>query len=133
MGHSEAEVSKVIETGVLKAWLSQAGFLYFKCFPEKKHTLKDAKETMRVSALLLGGRKRPALVDLRPIKFITREAREYYSGENMTTLVCAAALIVGSPLSRMVGNFFLGMNKPLIPIRLFSEERKAIQWLKKFI
>jgi hypothetical protein len=45
----------------------------------------------------------------------------------------ATALIVDSPVGRIIGNFFIGMNKPGIPVKIFDSEDKAIQWLRGFI
>jgi hypothetical protein len=45
----------------------------------------------------------------------------------------AAALLIGSPLTRAIGNFFMGLNKPLIPTRLFTSETEALAWLKGFV
>jgi len=35
-----------------------------------------------------------------------------------------------SPLSRAVGNIFLGVNRPLVPCRLFTSEPQALAWLR---
>jgi hypothetical protein len=43
------------------------------------------------------------------------------------------ALLVGSPMSRAIGNFFIGLNKPLIPTRLFVSEPEALAWLRGFL
>ena len=48
-------------------------------------------------------------------------------------LVSALALIVGSPLSRIIGNFFLSVNKPLYPARLFDNEASGLAWLQAII
>jgi hypothetical protein len=39
-------------------------------------------------------------------------------------------LIIGGPLSRIIGNFFLSVNKPLYPARLFDNEASALAWLQ---
>ena len=48
-------------------------------------------------------------------------------------LVSAVALIVGTPLSRMMGNFFLTVSKPMAPTRLFDDEASALAWLQEFV
>jgi hypothetical protein len=32
----------------------------------------------------------------------------------------------------MMGNFFLGVSKPMVPTRLFDEEASAVAWLLTF-
>ena len=44
----------------------------------------------------------------------------------------ATALLTSSPVSKTIGNFFMGLNKPLSPTRLFTNSDKAIQWLHTF-
>lgn len=48
-------------------------------------------------------------------------------------LVSAVALIVGTPLSRMMGNVFLSVSKPMAPTRLFHDEASALAWLQEFV
>lgn len=43
------------------------------------------------------------------------------------------ALLIGSPVSRMIGNFFLGINRLRVPVRLFSDEAEALEWLKRYL
>jgi hypothetical protein len=47
-------------------------------------------------------------------------------------LVSAVALVVATPLSRMMGNFFLTVSKPMAPTRLFDDEASALAWLQEF-
>lgn len=50
------------------------------------------------------------------------------SAENdaVTTQV---ALVAKSPVERMIANFFLGLNKPQVPVRMFTDPDKARAWL----
>ena len=66
------------------------------------------------------------MVDIRACTSIDREAREAYA---VNPLNLAVALLIGNPISRMLGNFYLGLNRVASPIRLFNSEDKAISWL----
>ena len=48
-------------------------------------------------------------------------------------LVSAVALVVGTPLSRMMGNFFLNVSRPTTPTRLFDDEASGLAWLQEFV
>jgi hypothetical protein len=73
----------------------------------------------------------PVLADIRHVKAIEREAREVYrSREKYNMEVTALAILVGSPLSRAIGNFFIGLSRMPMPTRLFTSEADAIRWLK---
>jgi hypothetical protein len=39
------------------------------------------------------------------------------------------AVLVGDPLSRMLGNFFLRVSRPAYPTRIFTDEAAARRWL----
>jgi hypothetical protein len=49
-----------------------------------------------------------------------------------TTQVKAAARVTGSDFNNALANFFLAVNKPMIPTRLFTDKQKAKQWLQQF-
>ncbi len=69
---------------------------------------------------------------LRLIKSISREARMYYANERTASIQRATALLVDSPVSRVIANFFLGLNRPLSPTRMFTHQTQAILWLQTF-
>ena len=96
-------------------------------------TLEDARENVALCRRMNAGRKRPVLVDLRAIKSQTAEARGYLAGREGAEICQAVGLLIGSPLSRVLGNFYLGMNKPMVPTRLFTSEEEAQAWLKSFL
>ncbi len=96
-------------------------------------TLADAIACVDATFIVAGRRRRPVLVDARGLRSQTREAREYFSSAEATERVLAVALFVGSPVSRMIGNFFLGMGAQRVPTRLFTAEPPAIDWLLPFV
>lgn len=95
-------------------------------------TLDDARENLAVTAELTRGHRVPVLVDLRPIRSQTAEARAYFAGPAATAVTRAVALVVASPVSRVLGNFFLGFNRPATPARLFTSVDEALAWLRTF-
>ena len=95
-------------------------------------TVDDAKLFVRRASDWYAGKRHPILIDLQGIRSITREARAYYAGPETARVSSACALVVTSPMARVVGNFFMGLNKPLMPTRLFSSETEALSWLQGF-
>lgn len=93
----------------------------------------DARENLAATAALTGGRRVPVLVDLRRLRSQTPEARALFAGPEGTRVTLALALLIASPLSRVIGNFFLGFNRPETPARLFTDEREAEAWLLAFL
>ncbi|MCX6175173.1 MAG: STAS/SEC14 domain-containing protein [Ignavibacteriales bacterium] len=96
-------------------------------------TLNKAKEALEAAKKYTGSKKFPLLVDVRQQKSISREARHFYSSKEVTDNVTALAFLVESTTSKVLANFFLGLNKPPYPTKLFTNEDEAIEWLKGFL
>ena len=60
------------------------------------------------------------------------EARALLAGPTATAVSLAVALVVESPLSTVLGNFYLGFNRPETPTRLFTSVAEAEDWLATF-
>ena len=73
----------------------------------------------------------PCLFDIRLMGKVTKEARDYLANEG-NDLVTASALVVGSSVLKIIANFFITVNKPKNPTRMFTDKESAIKWLQKF-
>jgi len=73
----------------------------------------------------------PAMIDMSGLRSVTKEAREYM-GKEGAALITAGALIVHSPLTQILGNLFLTLNKPKVPTKIFTDKNDAREWLKQF-
>jgi len=122
-----------IVTRLNTVWLGEDGIARVIHVPGAEVTLESAQETMAAYLKLNKGKRRPLFVDTKSMKTIEREARKYYAGEEAAKVACAVALIVDSPVSRVLGNFYLGLSNPHLPTRLFSSEAEALEWLKGYI
>ena len=79
----------------------------------------------------LHGNKVPLLIDIRPIKFVSREARALLGSDEVSDRWCVSglALVIKSRISRMIGNATLSWQKTKHPIRLFTDPAAAHEWL----
>ncbi|MFZ1287979.1 MAG: STAS/SEC14 domain-containing protein [Candidatus Phosphoribacter sp.] len=114
-----------------RVWLRPDGIVQIVWGPRVTMGLEDAVAAVDAVAELTGGRRSPLLVDAREPGGPDRPARAEFlrRGE----IVSAVALIVVSPLSRIMGNFALNLNKPSAPVRLFDDEASALVWLLEFV
>lgn len=124
---------EIVEMRTGKVWLRGDGILHFLAKPNSEQTRDDALENIRAGATASGGVRMPGLIDMRQIKYISYEARLAYAGPENAKVLSAAAILVDSPTSRILGNFFLGANKLQMPVRLFTSEQKALAWLHEFL
>jgi hypothetical protein len=57
------------------------------------------------------GRGRPILVLMQDIGRVDHGARTFFASEEYLRLACGTALVVGSPVGRAIGHFFVGLNR----------------------
>lgn len=111
-------------------WMGEDGIARTKVKLNSEISLNHAIENSKAVNSLYVNKKFPILIDSRGIRSMTRDAREFFSTRGRDTNTCAFGIIIKSPISRTVGNFFLGINKPAVPTRLFDNEENALEWLK---
>ena len=122
-----------VVTRTRRYFLGDDGIVRVTVLPGAEETLADAMENVRAGGELLGVQRRPVLDDSRRIKSVERDARAYYAGPEATRMVSAAAVLIGSPIQRIILNFFVMLNKPPFPVRFFTSEAEAVVWLKGFV
>jgi hypothetical protein len=110
-------------------WLDEAGILHVRTDEVRDVDLAIAKELVATCRRLAGDRRMPLLVDLRRVRTMNRDARAYFSGP-ATECWSATALLIDSPLTRAIANFFMGINRPRVPTRMFGTEGEAFLWLR---
>ena len=106
--------------------------IYCRVLPGELMSLEDGRDNIHAISKLAGGKKVPVVVDIRESKGVSKECRKYFASKEVAKVQTACALLIESPFSRLIGNFFLGLNKPLFPTRLFNDEGEAINWLNQF-
>ena len=105
------------------------GFVYAVMRQGCEMTLADAQENV-ATIFEVGGRQRSlVLVDMRGVRSQSREARQYFAGPEAEKATLAVALLIGSPVSRVLANFFLRFSPQRIPTALFTAEDEAVAWL----
>jgi len=124
---------KVYITPVTKCYSDKDGIGRVIFLPNTKVTLNAAKKHIAACEKLANGKKAPVLIDIRNIKSVDHEARKYFAGEKASKITKASAVLVSSPISRILGDFFIVLNKPPFPIKLFTSKSKAMKWLRGFL
>jgi hypothetical protein len=113
-------------------WLDDDGTIRGKVQPGANYRIEEAVRSMEIIERLGGGRPRGLLMDITEMRSMSREARAFFGEADRARAVYAVALIVNSLLSRSIGNFILGFNRPVVPVRLFTDEAEAVAWLRSF-
>lgn len=80
---------------------------------------------------LLHGELVPVLVNMEGAIKIDRDSRTYYA-ENAPKYFTAGAIVVKSTFTRILAKFFMGLNKPPMPMKLVSSEEAGLAWLQQY-
>lgn len=123
---------KRITTKTAKITLGEDGIVRIRVLLGTRETIATAQENAAAFRKLCGEKQRPVLIDMAGALWAPQEVRRLYSDMSLSSPIAAAALIVPNPVSRVIGSFYLGFNKPHHPVKLFTSETPAIEWLKNF-
>jgi hypothetical protein len=69
------------------------------------------------------------LADIRTLRGVSLGVRTQMSSERAGRYLARVALIADSPLTRTIGNFFMRLNRPPFPLRIFDGEDEGLRWL----
>lgn len=95
-------------------------------------TLAMAEECIRVRREMTQCQTMPILSDSRRVKEFEKDARQYLASDENTKYVSAGGIIISSQLQKIIGNFFLFINKPNVPSKLFTHKEEALAWLSEY-
>ncbi|MDX5419622.1 MAG: hypothetical protein LPK09_10435 [Hymenobacteraceae bacterium] len=123
-------VVKSKETDLVKMFL-QDGILHFYYKEIENMDLEMAKTFVRERLEFTEHKAYPCLVDVILLKNSTKEARDYFANEGNEGIL-ANALLVNSSAFKMMANFYVMVNKPQNPTRLFTDKKSALEWLEQF-
>jgi len=127
------QAPKTISIDIADIWMDPQRIIHI-CFKESDcHGLKEAQEVVQAHNQLAEGSPACVLADIRAVKVgADRAARKHYVSAESAEFKSGMAMLVSSPMQRMLGNIFFQLNRPPYPTRLFSQEEEALQWLEHF-
>ncbi|HSR20962.1 MAG TPA: hypothetical protein VLL49_08610 [Anaerolineales bacterium] len=103
-------------------------------FPEPG--FKDNEQSARTNMLWQQGfardlgRKCGLVVMVNNLISQDAESRRVYSEGLLPELFYGLALVVGNPLARAIGSFFVGLSRPAVPVSLVGSMEEGISWLE---
>ena len=123
--------NKVI-TSTTEYWKAEEeDILYGNILPGAVLDVEQVQENADKRMELLDiNRPIPSILDITKIDKITKEGRALSS--TLTNGLSCIALIVGSGLSKIIGNYALMLNRPKIPLKLFTSVEEAKNWVKDY-
>lgn len=126
-------VERSQRTQTTETILGKDGIIRIRSLPGTSEDLSSAQANVALCKTLCEKGKKPVLVNLSGSKGATQEARHTYSSKEFGAYISAAAIVVCTPISKVIGSFYLGLNRPIHPIKLFESEDPAIEWLSTYL
>ncbi|HWJ92371.1 MAG TPA: hypothetical protein VNR87_14745 [Flavisolibacter sp.] len=95
--------------------------------------LDIAKEIVEARIRFSDKKSYPVLINSQGVVSMDKAARDYFSSEQGIRGLKAAAIVVNSPFSSFLGNFFLWVNRTRLPVKIFTNHQAAFEWLGQFL
>jgi hypothetical protein len=124
-----AGAEEPIRTAVADVWVEADGTLVLHFRRRARLVGEQGAEVVRAHVAAAKGRKLRTLADVRGIVANDRQTRQLAAGPAVAAVTLRMAVLVGDPLSRTLGNFFLRVSRPAYPTRIFTDEAAARRWL----
>jgi hypothetical protein len=122
------------DTATARIGLGDDGVLTVRIRDGARQRPADARENLDTALAEGSGKRRPLLVDITGSPPLDADTRHLYSGQTLVDGFTALALLVeASPLGTMMGNVYFRVARPGIPTYLFTDEARAVDWLKGYL
>ena len=122
---------KLIEGEIADYWLDEDGILYsYSKSPER--TVKNISENIELVKKITGNKKVPLLIYLRDSPVPDKETRKF-STEQLPNVYTAMAMVSKPGLSKLIMNILFALKPPPIPMKSFTDDREAKEWLNQFL
>jgi hypothetical protein len=122
----------MIETKTAQIYLKN-DILYLTYNEKSVIGIEEIKENLDARLKLQEAKKVLTFVDVREVWEYSPEARAIVGGDDFKAITIAMAVVVGYALPiKIIANFFMKINKPNYPTKLFKNEENAIKWLNSF-
>ena len=123
-------VTEVKETPYIRMFIED-GILHIYYKKIDNMDLEIAQQCVHARKDFTKNQVYPCLVDVIQMKSSTKEARDYFAKEGNEG-ISANALIVNSSAFKMMANFYIMVNRPQNPTRLFTDKASALEWLEQY-
>lgn len=126
-------IEQQIDRAYFSVLLLKEGMLHVKIRNVDEITTEQAREIIACMGEFCRDRKRPSLVSSDTFAAPTAEARIFLAQKESNPYVTATAYIARTLAEKIMTNAFIRFNKPARPTRMFTSEKKAIEWLREYL
>jgi len=128
---TEPDKLELIEGEIADYWLSPTGILY-SYSKNPKRTVQNISDNIELVKKITGNKKVPLLIYLSNSPVPDKETRKF-SAEQLPNVYTAMAMVSKPGLAKFIMNILFNLKSPPIPMKSFSDEKEAIEWLKQYL
>ena len=128
---TEPDKLELIEGEIADYWLSPTGILY-SYSKNPKRTVQNISDNIELVKKITGNKKVPLLIYLSNSPVRDKEIRKF-SAEQLPNVYTAMAMVSKPGLAKFIMNILFNLKSPSIPMKSFSDEKEAIEWLKQYL
>lgn len=122
-------ITRKIETEKVLIQLRSDGIVHVTFKENCTIDVEMQMETLKLYTEICEGKKSKFLFTAEGGVTITKEARENATKIEGLSPVGKSAVVADSLPYRIIANFYLKVNRPKNPYKVFSNEKEAIKWL----
>jgi len=124
-------MSKVIHTDKAKIHLQEEGIISIVFKRGNSIEPEDVRDVRNVNLEIANGKHYTVLIEAEELTSFSKEARELIASKEFAGITLAKALVIRNLGQRIIGNFYLHVNRPFIKTKLFTQKKRAIAWLRE--
>lgn len=125
------ENTELIKGEIADYWYSPEGILY-SYSKNPKRTVKNISENIALVKQITGNKTVPLLIYLCNSPVPDKETRKF-STEQLPTVYKAMAMVSQPGLAQLIMRLLFKLKPSPIPIKSFTNDEEAREWLKQFI
>lgn len=95
-------------------------------------TVKNISANVELVKKITGNKKVPLLIYLKNSPVPDKETRKF-SAEQLPQIYTAMAMVSKPGLAQLIMKILFKLQIPPIPMKSFTDDEKAMEWLKKFL
>lgn len=109
------------------------GILELHAKDDHLYSVSDVKENVQAFGDLTAKQKVPVLIIGGSFTSLDKETRGFMASEESLKYSIAEAFYLTSLPQKILINFYIKFDRPLVPTKVFTSKEKANEWLKGFL
>lgn len=124
--------STTIELPFASIYFKKEGYIHLH-FKNHSTNLEESKKLFATVRKNSPWEKCPFLISGEDFSSQDKESKAFNTSAEISKHMSAQAFIVSNSIQKITVNFFVKMFKPAVPLKIFTNEAAAIQWLMLYV